>query len=195
LETVAFPGSGLLEKNIYPRAHLNLAREIVENGGALISEFDDNFSATNWAFPQRNRLMVAISDAILVVETKEKSGTMITSRLTLDYNRDLLVPPGSVFDESCRGANELIKQGAYPITCGADIIEIFGLEKIENKKLFANSDFTKNEILIYEIISTPTKLEELILKTGLKINEINEALTLLELKDLVSIVDGKICQK
>src|SRR3989344_5616066 len=81
LPTVAAPGSGLDWNVLYPRANVNLAREILKAGGALLSEFEPNMKATDYTFPQRNRIMAGLSHATLVVEAKEKSGSLITAKL------------------------------------------------------------------------------------------------------------------
>jgi DNA processing protein len=106
LPTVAVPGSGLDWKVIYPRANVNLAHEILEKGGALLSEFDPEIKAADWTFPKRNRIMAGLCRATLVIEAKEKSGSLITAKLCADYNRDLLVVPGNIFSsESYRHAS------------------------------------------------------------------------------------------
>ena len=79
---IAIPGSGLEDSVIYPKPHLGLAHKILENRGCLISEYDDNFTATRWGFPKRNRIMVGLSQATLLVEGREQSGTMISARMT-----------------------------------------------------------------------------------------------------------------
>ena len=89
LLTVAFPGSGLDASVLYPRTNLALAKEIVEAGGALVSEFEPNFRAAPWTFPQRNRLMAGISQGTLVIEAEERSGTLITARLAVEYNKNV----------------------------------------------------------------------------------------------------------
>src|SRR3989344_5631738 len=94
LPTVAIPGSGLDSSVIYPRSNLALAREIIENGGALLSEFAPDLRAAPWTFPQRNRIMAGISQSTLVIEAEEKSGTLITARLAFDYNRNVFAVPG-----------------------------------------------------------------------------------------------------
>jgi len=193
LETIAILGSGLGERYIYPRAHFNLAKEIFYSGGSLISEFPDDFSATKYSFPQRNRIMVGMSEATLVIETREKSGTMITTRLTLDYNNELMTIPGSIFNESCTGANNLIKEGAHPVTCGKDILEILGIEIKDTNNY--KQDLSENENLVIENLKEPITDENLIIKTKLSIAEFNETLTLLEVKNLIQFVGGKICQK
>src|SRR3989344_4795871 len=91
LPTVAVPGSGLDWNVLYPRANVNLAREILKaglsgQGGALLSEFEPNLKAADYTFPQRNRIMAGLCKAALVVEAKERSGSLITARLATEYN-------------------------------------------------------------------------------------------------------------
>ena len=111
LLTVAIPGSGVDDRVLYPRAHVNLAKEILKAGGALVSEFEPLQKAADYTFPQRNRIMAGISHATLVIEAKEKSGSLITARLATDYNRELLVVPGSIFSEESKGTHQFLKLG------------------------------------------------------------------------------------
>src|SRR3989344_8015045 len=126
LKTVVFPGSGLSEDAMYPKTNAILAREIVARGGCLMSEFEPNFKATLWGFPMRNRLMAGISKAVLIIEAEEKSGTMITARLATEYNRALLVIPGSIFSPTSKGTNNLLRMGAAPIPSPDDVLEALG---------------------------------------------------------------------
>ncbi|MFA6524029.1 MAG: DNA-processing protein DprA [Candidatus Paceibacterota bacterium] len=137
LKTLVFPGSGLSDEAMYPKTNVRLIREVLESGGCLISEFEPDFKATQWSFPMRNRLMAGMSKAVLVIEAEEKSGTLITARLTTEYNRDLLAIPGSIFSPSSKGTNRLIRQGATPVTCSEDVLEALGfeLEKDESKQV------------------------------------------------------------
>jgi DNA processing protein len=112
LKTVAVPGSGLDARVLYPNIHLSLAEEIVEAGGALISEFAPDMQAAQWTFPARNRIVAALSDAILVVEAAEKSGALITARQGLELGRDIGAVPGEILSETSQGSNALIHDGA-----------------------------------------------------------------------------------
>ena len=116
LHTLAVPGSGIDDSVIYPRRNFGLAQKILESGGGLLSEFEPTFRATTWSFPQRNRIMVGLSHAVLLIEASEKSGTLITARLTAEYNRDLLVVPGNIFLENSFGVHQFLKLGATPVT-------------------------------------------------------------------------------
>jgi DNA processing protein len=129
LKTVAVPGSGISDGSMYPKTNLKLAKKIIKSGGCILSEFDPDLKATSWSFPKRNRIMAGLSDAVLVIEAEEKSGTLITSRLATDYNREVLTIPGSIFSSNSKGPHMLIRLGATPITCVEDILEVFGLDE------------------------------------------------------------------
>jgi len=95
LKTIAIPGSGLDFSVLHPRTNHRLAKEIIESGGALLSEFDWEEPAGLHTFPQRNRIIAGISRATLVVEAPERSGALITANFALDFNRDVFAVPGS----------------------------------------------------------------------------------------------------
>ena len=140
LKTLAIPGSGLDQSVIYPAQNQRLAKEILKEGGCLLSEYEPKTRAATYTFPERNRLMAGISKATLIIEAAEKSGTLITARLATEYNRDLLVVPGSIFSINSKGTNSLIRQGATPITSPKDLLEALGLtsrgENTNKKSLF-----------------------------------------------------------
>lgn len=132
LQTIAFPGSGLHPSVIYPQRHRFIAEEIVEHGGALISEFPLMQQGARWTFPQRNRLMAGISHAVIVIEAELQSGTLITSRCAVDYNRDVGAVPGDIFSSLSEGPHMLIRLGATPITCSEDVLEMLGIQPKED---------------------------------------------------------------
>lgn len=127
LTTIAVPGSGLDDSSIYPRAHLDLAHRITESGGCLLSEYPPGTRAAPWTFPRRNRIMAGIADAALIIEGGEKSGTLITARLALEYDRDVLVVPGEIFSPLSVGPLGLLQYGATPIVCAEDILHALGV--------------------------------------------------------------------
>ena len=126
LTTIAVPGSGLDDSVLYPASNRGLAQNILRAGGCLLSEFEPTFKATNWSFPQRNRVMAGIAHATLVIEAENTSGTRITARLATDYNREVFAVPGSIFSPASEGTNELIREGATPVTRAEDILDFFG---------------------------------------------------------------------
>ena len=135
LKTIAVPGSGLSRKVLYPVINRKLAEEILNKGGALFSEFDPEQVATPYTFPQRNRIMAGMSHAILVIEAAEKSGTLITARLAVEYNRDLLIVPGSIFSPNSAGSNRMINLGAAAVSSGKDVLDKTGGFIIEIESL------------------------------------------------------------
>jgi DNA processing protein len=164
LTTVAVPGSGLSDPVIYPRAHVGLAHRILESGGALISEFAPDFRATNWSFPQRNRIMAGLSHAVLVVEATERSGTLITSRLATEYNRDVFAVPGDIFREGSKGPNMLISLGATPIRSSDDIRDALGIDRAEPSEQPEQLllDLPDEERRILELLETPVDTDAII---------------------------------
>lgn len=184
LITVAVPGSGLDWSVLYPRAHAGLAREILKSGGALLSEFEPELKATDYTFPQRNRIMAGMSHATLIIEAKERSGSLITARLTTDYNRELLVVPGSIFSPESRGTHQFLKLGATPVTSPEDILRALGIKE-EDKSNAERKDLSKDEIRVLEIISNPCSRDELIQTLGLPISESNILLSTMEIKGLI----------
>jgi DNA processing protein len=130
LHTIAIPGSGIDPRVIYPRRHLALAGRIIAAGGALLSEERPLTTPKPYLFPKRNRVMAGIADAILVIEAKEKSGTLITARLAVDYNRDVLVLTHDAENSGGIGCHRLIRDGAVPIREISDLIEALSLDRV-----------------------------------------------------------------
>ena len=184
LPTVAVPGSGLDWSVLYPRANVSLAREIIKAGGALLSEYEPGLKAADYTFPQRNRIMTGLCHATLVIEAKERSGSLITARLTAEYNRELLVVPGSIFSAESRGTHQFLKLGATPVTEPEDILRVLGI-KTEEKTKVAREDLSEDETRVLEIISEPCARDELIQVLGLPISEANILLSMMEIKGLI----------
>ncbi|MDP3965609.1 MAG: DNA-processing protein DprA, partial [bacterium] len=154
LPTVGVPGSGLDWSVFYPRANVSLAREIIKAGGALLSEYEPELKAADYTFPQRNRIMAGLCQATLMIEAKERSGSLITARLTTEYNRELLVVPGSIFSAESRGTHQFLKLGATPVTEPEDILRVLGI-KLEEKSKVAREDLTEDEVRVLHIIANP----------------------------------------
>ncbi len=193
IQTIAIPGSGLDESVLYPTSHLNLAKDIVLKGGGLLSEFDPMFRATPYSFPQRNRIMAGLADAVLVIEAEKKSGTLITSRLATDYNKDVLAVPGSIFSRTSEGPHMLIRLGATPITCVNDLLEALHLEPEQQKLNF--DECTEDELKILKLLDSPVSRDELFEKAGIEIQALNSILMMLEIKGFIVETAGMISRK
>lgn len=190
LATVAIPGSGLSERVLYPRTHVGLARRIIDAGGALLSEFEPDTSAAPYTFPKRNRIMAGMSHGVLIIEATERSGTLITARLGMEYNREVMTVPGSVFSSSSYGPHTLIKNGATPITSGEDILEAFGIEKMSEKT--KNIPLSEHERSIIELLRSPQPKDDVIEALNLSISEAQTVLSALEIKGLIRERLGKL---
>lgn len=196
LTTIAVLASGLNWGSIYPATHMHLAKEIVASGGALISEFPENYRPFKSNFPQRNRIMAGLSHAILVVEASAKSGTLITARLSLDYNRDVLAVPGSIFSERSVGPHMLIQNGATPITSSEELLVALGLEAEKNSGPdFDLESCTVLEKKILRVLSEPRSRVEILKEVRENVSEVNAAVSLLEMKGYVIQSDNFLRRK
>ncbi|MDD3662753.1 MAG: DNA-processing protein DprA [Candidatus Pacebacteria bacterium] len=194
LKTIAFPGSGLDDSVIYPRTNVNLAKEIIHSGGCLISEMKPTERATLYSFPQRNRLMAGISKAVLIIEAEEKSGTLITARMALDYNRDVLVVPGSALSSNSKGTNKLIRQGATPITTSEELLESLGFD-IQRENQTGEEKYAscgEEEIKIIKLLNEPKERDVLVRESKMDIAKANALLSIMEIKGLIKEELGEL---
>jgi DNA processing protein len=185
LQTIAIPGSGLSTKVLHPRSNHGLAQEIVDAGGGLISEYDDEMPAGVWAFPRRNRIMAGISHAVLVIEADKRSGTLITSRLATEYNRDVGAVPGPISSPTSDGPHMLIRLGAALIRDSQDVLELLGLKSGDTPALFDTENLTDDEKVFISLLSTPLDRDSLIRNSKLDISRASATLSLLEIKGLI----------
>ncbi len=192
LHTMAVPGSGLSERVIYPATNLNLARKIIEAGGCLLSEFEPDFRATVWSFPKRNRIMAGLCKAVLVIEAEEKSGTLITARLALDYNRDVFAVPGSIFSPNASGVNRLIKGGATPIATPKDLLEALGFSVEENLPMGVEQNLTDEEKEILEFLREPCSRDVLLRQIKRSTAEATAILSMMEIAGLIKEEMGEV---
>lgn len=183
LTTIAFPGSGLSWKTIYPAINKGLAKEILNHGGALISEYEAETKGAIWTFPQRNRLVAGIADIVIVIEAQEKSGALITARLGTEYNKIVGALPGSIYNDSSKGANWLLRLGAVPITSSADILQELGLQAkdVPIETLLLNEQESK----VLKALTEPKTKDAIIEEVGITSAEANVVFSTLEIKGLI----------
>ena len=186
LYTLAIPGGGLSDEAIYPATHKRLAHRILESGGGMLSEFEPNFRATKWSFIQRNRLVAGISHATLLIEAAAQSGTLTTARMTADYNRELLVVPGSIFSKNSEGVHQFLKLGATPVTCADDILSVLQLKREEESVEKIHTELSPEEGRIITLLIEPLHRDELIRNLNMPTNTATQLLMMMELKGLVS---------
>ncbi|KKC38869.1 DNA processing protein DprA [Devosia epidermidihirudinis] len=190
---------------IYPEENIPLAHDILDNGGALLTEMPLGWEPRSRDFPRRNRLVSGLSLGIVVVEAAKKSGSLITARLALEQNRDVFAVPGSPLDPRAEGGNALIQQGAKLITCAEDIIETLGSADPARSYLFdrdwepdldpspeaapTEDDRTR---LLQLISSTPVEVDELIRQSDLTVSAMQMLLLELDLAGLIEWSSGQL---
>lgn len=181
--TIAVLGHGL--DRIYPHRNRELAKSIVQQG-SLLTEFPPNTLPDRENFPKRNRIVAGLCDATIVVESNVKGGSLITADLANGYNRDVFAYPGSIFQSSSLGCNDLIRTNrAHLISSGKEFLDLMAWNKQESKKKLTSlpSDLTQIQQTITEAIGTSTlHIDELAEKTRINLSTLN-----IELFDLLMI--------
>lgn len=185
LHTLALPGSGLGDEVLYPRSNRAFAKEILEKGGGMLSEYAPETPSHVGYFPARNRLMVGLADAVLIVEASNKSGTLITARLASEYNRDLLAIPHRIGDPHAFGPHLFIRLGAALVTEPLHILETLGIPPRETGATTAPSDLEDAELVIWNMLDEPKTRDEILRSAGVPAGEALTALVALELRGLV----------
>jgi DNA processing protein len=193
LPAVAVLPSSLDDESMYPVTNRPLAQRILALGGALISETKGPYQAMLHDFPKRDRIMAAMAHATLVVEAGEKSGTLITARLALDYNREVLGIPHELGRETGLGVNRLLREGATLVRNSNDILESLGLVPFENPTQGSlPTDLTDVEKKIMEELSESLVRDELLDRADLSAQDASIALSSLLIRGLIIERLGKI---
>lgn len=180
-KTYAVLGSGI--DVVYPPEHAALYRKITQNGG-VISEYPPGMSPKAGFFPARNRIIAAFSDALLLVEAREKSGSLITADLALEQGKDIYAAPGRVTDPLSAGSNRLIRQGAGIFLSPGELVRDLGLFSEKNKL-----PLEKSEHLVYSCLGLhPKSIEELSRETAIDFVTLTQLLLAMEEKGLAEEV-------
>jgi len=185
LYTLAVPGSGLAESVLYPASHKSLARSILEKGGGMLSELAPQTPAASWTFPKRNRIMAGISQATLLIEAGEKSGTLITARLAVDYNRELLAVPGSIFSKNTYGTHQFLKLGATMVTDASDILDALNIKLDPEEKRTTNVNLTPEEKKVITLLHEPQEKDTLLRLLSLPAAQANILLMQMEMEGYI----------
>jgi DNA processing protein len=190
--TIAVLGTGLDEKSIYPKSNLKLIDKILENGGAIISEFEPGTHGTKYTFPQRNRIISGLSLGVLVVEARMQSGALITANYAKEQGRKVFAVPGSVFSQTSKGCHFLIKNGAKLVESAEDILMELGIRKKEVGKKEIKGE-TPEENLILEVLKEGAlDVEKIIEKTKLPPSKVASILSILEIEGKIKNLGGNI---
>ena len=209
--TIAVMGTGI--NAIYPKKNQALAKTIA-NQGAVISEFPFNTPPNAHNFPQRNRVIAGLALGTLVVEAAQKSGTLITARLSLENNRPVMAIPGSIHNPLAKGCHQLIKQGAQLVESAQDIMQevapniamltdqlkasIKGIDDgaLENKATTPNIVLSDSQLNIYQHLDfNPIAFDDIVSLTDLPSGDVASDLLIMELSGLVEKLPGAKYQK
>lgn len=175
--------------DISPRTNYQLAMSIIEQDGAVVSEWmkGDNKIVNRWSFLERNRLVSGLADGIIITEAAERSGTLNTASHALNQGRDLFVVPGNITSPLSAGCNTLLKQGAYLVTEAEDILSVIAPEKLQKdngQELVVSA--TIEEGIIIKLISEGLRDgDEIQQKSGLSASDFATALTMLEINGVI----------
>lgn len=188
--TIAVLGTGLDEKSIYPQTNLDLSRKIISCGGCLISELPEGTSGSKFSFPRRNRIISGMSLAVLVVEAKEKSGSLITADYAIKQNKKLFAVPGPIYSSNSSGPNKLIKNGAKLITGAADVLDELGLPREETIQNEIKAEGPEEKLIMDALKDEPLHVDKIIGKTKLNASAVATCLALMEISDKVQSLGG-----
>lgn len=196
LSTIGVLAHGL--DRIYPHQNKTLAKQMAEQGG-LLTEFISNTNPDKQNFPKRNRIVAGMCDAVIVIETGKKGGSLITAELGNNYNKDVFAIPGRVNDSKSEGCNYLIKNNkAALINNAEDLLELMNWKPQEKKapkkqrELFI--ELTEDEKNVIDILQQKdgVQIDELYFKSGLSSSAVAAALLTLEMQGIIASLPGKV---
>ena len=192
-KTIAVLPSGF--NNIYPAKNKELAKEILNNGGTLISEYEPNVQADSKKFLERNRIVSALSLGTLVVEAGQRSGTRVTAKYAVKQGKKVFCIPSNLDNIKGKSTNELIRKGAILVTKVDEIIEEYKEIKFTKKEIVHKDillNIPKELHNIYKILNDePKDINEIILLSGESVNDVNYKLMLLEMEGLIKELPGQ----
>jgi DNA processing protein len=194
--TIAVLATGIDEATIYPREHLRLAHRILESGGALVSESPPGSPSFKYAFPKRNRIIAGISPATIIVEATANSGSLITARLALEENREVLAVPGPIFSETSAGCHELIKLGAKACVSADDLLACLKLDRPELMSAVRSQlPLTAEESLVFAELGEAIHIDAISERLNIPVARISGLLSFLELKGYAQHEGGQIWRR
>lgn len=189
-QTIAVLANGV--EKIYPRFNEKLGKEIIEKGGAIISEYPVNSPTLPYRFLERNRIISGLSRGILVIEAPKNSGSLVTAHFGLEQNRDVFVVPGPVNHPNFVGSHQLIRSGGELVTDPQQILESLNI-KIDNKsQINSKLLLTEEEKIIFEFlkkIAVPVETDKIIEAVGLEASAVNRLLGFMMIKNIIKETD------
>ena len=190
--TIAVLGCGL--DIIYPPENEKLYNEISASG-AVVTEFPFGLKPDKFNFPTRNRIISGLSKGVVVVEASRMSGALLTVQHAIDQNREVFAVPGNINSAASAGTNELLKQGAIPVTSPADVLLALGYHPDHKLEVKARPlpELPDNELAVYKSLSgQPQQIDALSQRLSKPVSEVLSSLFSLEMAGLVRQLPGKL---
>lgn len=192
-KTFAFLGTGVDNEHIYPRYNYHLAQRILTQGGGIASEFPPGTEGFKGHFPIRNRLIASFCLATVVIEATEDSGSLITAKLALEENREVMAVPGPIWSDTSKGSHRLLKAGAKVCTSAKDILDALSIDQPElisqARSLLPLSD---QEQKMIHLLNEPCHIDRIGRDLDLKPHQVASSLSLLEMKGFVQSIGGQM---
>ncbi len=187
-QTIAVLPCGI--DTIYPASHFGLAKDILQHNGSLLSEYDGNEKPMKHQFIARNRLIAGLSNGVIITEAAAKSGSLHTAEFALELGVDVFAIPGNITSANSEGTNNLLKQGAIPVTSADDVLTALHITPQHTSQ---PNNLPAEQVYLLKLIKNGV-VETLSLqqRSGMSPATCSEALTLLELAGLIQITGGKI---
>ena len=187
-KTIAVLANGV--DTIYPASHRDLGHQIINSGGAILSEYEPGTLARDFQFLERNRIISALSDAVIVTEAAIRSGAISTATHALEQGREVFAVPGNITSPLSAGCNALIKQGAQPVTCAEDILEIIAPNLLKSQQSLPLGNTPLESQIISLVQSGIRDGDELLAACDISASEFSTALTMMEINGLIRALGG-----
>ena len=205
-KTVAVLGTGI--DSAYPKENLRLINTILDSGGAVVSQFPLGTPPLKDNFPYRNRIISGLSLGVLIVEASERSGSLITARLAMEQDREVMAVPGNITSANSYGTNYLIKSGAKLVQQWQDVVSELPSEiaagilppRVDEPDDRAGpirdpvpADLNRNERMIWSLLKPdePMHIDSLLGSSGMSFGDLNTTLVALDIRDLIRVLPGK----
>ncbi|MBR4503364.1 MAG: DNA-processing protein DprA [Clostridia bacterium] len=192
-KTVAVLGNGI--SSVYPPENRELCRRIIASGGCVISEFPPDAAPLSYHFPIRNRIISALSDTVILIEARKKSGTASTIGHALDQGKEIFALPGNVDAPGSELPLTLLKEGAQMLTCAQDVLEAMGWMGIRQMSMFDKKDTLgkapEGDVILEALFREDQTFEELLEITGLDASGLSARLTILEIEGRIQRIGGR----
>lgn len=188
-KTIAVLPTGI--KSIYPASHIGLSQQIVDKRGLLLSEYPESAGPMKYQFIERNRIIAALSDVLIITEAAENSGSLHTARFALELGRTVMAVPGPITSPGSRGTNKLIQTGATPVLSYVDVLHELGIdENISSTKDYYPEN-TAEQSILEQIKMGNYEGGEILKEVSLTASEFQTHLTMLEIKGVISASGGR----